>query len=105
MNRLMAALVNHKPLEDHAENERALLKHIQFCQQVFDSDADWKYKYDRIFKIARQFIRPLLTQMGLDFDYYDPDTSYEEDVTAYMNALNYNVLPSVKAVLGEDDGG
>ena len=38
--------------------------------------------YDMIF--SEHISRKIL----IDLDYYDPDTSYEEDVTAFVNAFN-----------------
>jgi len=47
------------------------------------SDMSWEEKYDHIFsdEISNRVLQ--LT----DFDYYDPDTSYEDDVWAFMNAF------------------
>lgn len=49
------------------------------AKRIIASDLDWEEKYDMIFseEISRRF----------SLDYYDPDTSYEEDVIAFMNAL------------------
>ena len=51
--------------------------------QIVNSDLSWEAKYDlifspnlsgKVFKICR-------------LDYYDPDTTYEEDVMAFYNAF------------------
>ncbi len=57
---------------------------IAQAESIFNSDLDWETKYDQIFgmKIARKIL-----DAGYSFDYYDPDTTYQEDVTAYMRAL------------------
>ena len=50
------------------------------AKRIVDSEQlTWKKKYDLIFshEISQQF----------DFDYYDPDCGYEDDVRAFMNAL------------------
>ena len=44
----------------------------------------WKTKYNFIFskEMSKQ-----IEETGISFDYYNPDTSYEEDVTAYVIAI------------------
>lgn len=89
---------------EHVEQEIALLRHIRFCQQVFRSDASWEYKYDRIFGVHHRDIRPLLSRMRVGFEWCDPDTTEEADVTAYMDAIERNLLPNIEAVVeGEFD--
>jgi hypothetical protein len=51
---------------------------------IYTSDVEWEEKYDKIFsdEISKKVYHL--------FDWYDPDTSYEEDVTAFMIAFkNY----------------
>lgn len=43
--------------------------------------------YDVVFKIHSEIIHPMIVSLGMNFDWYDPDTSYREDVDAYLNAL------------------
>lgn len=49
-------------------------------KRIINSDLSWEDKYDMIFseEISRNF----------SLDYYDPDTSYQEDVMAFMGALD-----------------
>jgi hypothetical protein len=63
-----------------------LLSDIEEIEKIIDSDCDWEYKYDRVFGYTKN-IRVLLDELNILFDYYDPDTSYEEDVMAYIRAL------------------
>lgn len=44
-------------------------------------------KYRVAFAWVSTYIRPQLTLVGLDLDYYDPDTSYEEDLSALARGL------------------
>jgi hypothetical protein len=53
---------------------------------ILGSGATWEYKYDRIFGMSRG-IRGLIDELDISFSWCDPDTSYEEDVTAYVEAL------------------
>jgi hypothetical protein len=51
------------------------------AKEIYDSSILWEAKYDLIFseRISKK----------VSFSWYDPDTSYEEDVTAFMNAFDY----------------
>lgn len=61
-------------------------------QQLIKEDVDWEIKYDLIFsKNVSRRIFTLLSELNIRFDYYDPDTSYEEDALAFANALNEKV--------------
>ena len=53
------------------------------AKRIYDSDIDWELKYDLIF--SEDISKRIFSLINLD--YYDPDTSYEEDVRAFMNAL------------------
>jgi hypothetical protein len=55
-----------------------------FVNEIYNSDIDWEEKYDLIFtkSVSLYVIREI------SLDYYDPDTSYEEDVKAFVNAFN-----------------
>ena len=52
--------------------------------QIVNSDLSWEAKYDLIFS-------PNLSRKVFDIasgmSYYDPDTTYEEDVMAFYNAF------------------
>lgn len=55
---------------------------------VTQDDVDWELKFDLIFspEVSRRIFQ-LFSELNVSFDYYDPDTSYEEDVQALANAL------------------
>jgi hypothetical protein len=60
-----------------------LLSQIRVAEAIFKSEKTWEEKYDQIFRMGIwQNIRETHS-----FDWYDPDTSCEEDVTCYINAL------------------
>jgi hypothetical protein len=50
------------------------------AKRIIASDLEWDEKYDMIFseEISRKF----------KLNYYDPDCGYEDDVMAFMNALD-----------------
>jgi hypothetical protein len=71
-----------------------LLKTIhENANRIFNSEASWETKYELIFSdaISEKVFRELR------LDYYDPDTTYEEDVTAFMNAFNQKMEDILKA--------
>lgn len=67
-------------------DEQNLLVILNKVDSIYQSEADWEYKYDRIFGMSKE-ISSLLKSLNLTLEYYDPDTTYEEDVRAYVNAL------------------
>lgn len=69
-----------------SEQRNKLLQSISTAEAIFQSESDWEYKFERIFGMSGD-IKQLMDELGLSFDYYDPDTTYEEDVTAYVEAL------------------
>ena len=55
------------------------------AKTIVESDMSWESKYDLIFseEISRKF-----SSIARGFDYYDPDTTYEEDVMAWYNSAH-----------------
>jgi hypothetical protein len=52
------------------------------AQSICDSNLSWETKYDLIFSASiSQKMHSILR-----LDYYDPDTTYEEDVRAFCRA-------------------
>ena len=52
----------------------------------------WEIVYDRVFcKKCSVRVFELCNDMGSRLDYYDPDTSYEEDVKAFIYALREKI--------------
>ena len=68
------------------EGDNRLVIDIKINQaiSIFQSDLDWEIKYDKIFSMG---IWQLIRQSGYSFEWDDPDTTYEEDLTAYVIAL------------------
>ena len=65
------------------EQLQELKKLIDEVVRVYESAAEWKVKYDLIF--SEHLSRRICDIVCIE--YYDPDTSYEEDVRAYVVAL------------------
>lgn len=69
--------------------KKKLLKLHRKANEIYNNDRfSWEKKFDKIFsdKISVK-INSLIR-----LDYYDPDTTYEEDVSAYIAALNDYVV-------------
>lgn len=60
-------------------------RRIRQARRIFASDREWEDKYDAIFNLG---IWQAMRNAGEPLpDYADPDTTYQEDVTAYMQAI------------------
>ena len=65
--------------------EEKLEKLNRKANEIYESEFfTWEEKYDQIFseKISRKVFKMIR------LDYYDPDTSYQDDVQAFMTAFN-----------------
>lgn len=67
------------------ENTIKFIKIARLARRIQDSGADWQDIFDVIFSSD---IGDALDATGIEFSYDDPDTSYEEDVRAYVTAAN-----------------
>lgn len=67
------------------KNEYKFLKLSIKAIKIFEDESlSWEEKYDAIFS---EDISRKIRDTGAYVDWCDPDTSYEEDVTAYIKAL------------------
>jgi hypothetical protein len=73
------------------------------CQDIMQSDLHEEVKYDMIFsdKISKQ-VFSLFNQTPIKFDYYDPDSSYEEDYQAFCYALDEHIINLKNNVQNQD---
>ena len=80
-------------LEKRSMGERrgkfAELKQIAAeLEEVLLSDAITdEEKYELTFWTNSEKVQPILKELSLRLEYYDPDTTYMEDSWAYVNAL------------------
>lgn len=79
----------------------------EVCEQARAQGTEqaWKLAFGLVFSDhGSGRVRAVLGALNIDFDYYDPDTSYEEDVLAYVTALQslhrqaQPILQALKAV-------
>ena len=80
-----------------------LIEEIDELIRIYETDIDWESKYDLIFYTHKETIHPLCNDIGMNFDWYDPDTSYEEDVRSYMEALKEFQTKLKKTVPAKQD--
>lgn len=81
-----------------------LIKNIDVVLSARDSlgqhGSDHDVLYDLVFECWRENIDPLLQELGVDFEWYDPDTTPEADVRAFADALEQRVRPTMRNLLG-----
>lgn len=71
-----------------------LVKLNQRIQNLIqENNISWETRYEIIFssQVSKQ-IFTYFKEIGIVFDYYDPDTSYEEDVKAFADAVNDKIV-------------
>lgn len=68
-------------------NEQLSVIYMECESIVNNNELEWEDKYDLIFSdnISKKVFEIC------SMDYYDPDTSYEEDVMAFVNALKRKI--------------
>lgn len=69
------------------------LKNLQKeANEIYNSDMPWETKYKLIFSknISRRF-NELIEEINEHFSYYDPDSDYDDDVIAFMSAMNEKI--------------
>lgn len=69
------------------------LKNLQKeANEIYNSDIPWETKYKLIFSknISRRF-NELIEEINEHFSYYDPDSDYDDDVIAFMSAMNEKI--------------
>ncbi len=65
-----------------------LISAIEESERYFNANVDWETRFDVIFGRHGTAIRPLVEELPISFKWFDPDTTYEEDVRAYMYELS-----------------
>lgn len=76
-----------------ANNATEQLKKLQKeANEIYNSDIPWETKYKLIFSknISHKFYE-LIEEINEHFSYYDPDSNYDDDVIAFMSAMNEKI--------------
>jgi len=68
----------------------AFVQEVVANAQVHTGDEDvWHMTYNLVFSDnCSSLAYDLMKELNISFDYYDPDTTYQEDVEAFAQALN-----------------
>ena len=74
---------------------RNLIIEIEGLESIFESEASWELKYELLFGSS---VRDHLGNVGIDFQWHDPDCGYEEDARAFMEALSATKEDLTKAI-------
>ena len=61
-----------------------LLRIVNQAERIIAAEISWRTKYDLVFS---DDIAGAVRDLNIRLEWYDPDTSYEEDVLAYMSAI------------------
>ena len=66
-----------------------IVSNAQAMDATSDGQDPWEAAYDLVFSdaVSRQ-VYATVRSMGQSLEYYDPDTSYEEDVQAFADAVS-----------------
>lgn len=72
------------PIPDPLARSRTFVRLADTAAAIMASDAPWRTKYDLIFSDE---VSCAMRNTGLMPDYHDPDTSSEEDVRAFVRAV------------------
>lgn len=79
---------------------RQFLALCEKTMKIFESDTSWEVKYRLIFAISGEM--RALDNRKFSPEYCDPDTSYEEDVRAYVRALKELMTDYQKVIVALD---
>ena len=76
---------------------------LREARTVYESDSIWKVKHDLLFTHKGNVVEPLLETLGLELKCYYPDTSHQDDVVAYYDALK-SLVKGLPGWEDDDDG-
>lgn len=70
----------------------AFLELFDEMDRLYYSEASWETKFDLIFDLAAE-----IAALGFTVEYYDPDTTYEEDTSACFEAHRQRAVEFARA--------
>ena len=84
-NRWKVIIISDKQYTKILELQNPLVSLYEEALEFWESDFSLEEKYDKIFSedISKEVFR-----IAPYFSYYDPDSSYEEDILVFLRALN-----------------
>ena len=66
---------------------QSIIQSIFLLHHIAYSKAAWMTKYELVFAQADS-VKAAIKEIGMELEWYDPDTSYEDDLIAFMKALD-----------------
>ena len=77
--------------QNTVELQRLVTQVLEWVSNAEDEDTDetWERVYHLVFS---RNVSTAIKNMGVELNYYDPDSSYREDVQAYAEALQQKIL-------------
>ena len=66
---------------------QSIIQSIFLLHHIAYSEAAWMTKYELVFTQADS-VKAAIKEIGMELEWYDPDTSYEDDLIAFMKALD-----------------
>ena len=73
-----------------------LMEQILTAEKLFDSGLSWSKKHSTIFHLN---IYDKARDLGIEVEWYDPDSSYADDVNAFMKVV-VEIKEAVQVLLG-----
>jgi hypothetical protein len=70
---------------DQLAGAQAFVSAAWLAKRIAQSSLPWKDKYSLIFSAE---VSRVIFDSGIPFDWVDPDGSYEDDVRAFVDAVN-----------------
>jgi len=66
---------------------QSIIQSISTLHYIAYSGVSWHTKFELIFAQADS-VKAAIKEIGMELEWYDPDTSYEDDLIAFMKALD-----------------
>ncbi len=81
--------LNNHDADLFREKIQGFINITELAKRIRDSDLEWETKYDLIFSNHISVrLRNIAEGLGFEVKYYDPDTSYQADVIAFVDAYS-----------------
>ena len=66
---------------------QAIIQSIFLLHHIAYSEVSWRTKFELVFAQADS-IKAAIKEVGIELEWYDPDEDYEEDLMAFIKALD-----------------
>ena len=66
---------------------QSIIKSISILHAIAHSEVSWQTKFELVFTQADS-VKDAIKGIGIELEWVDPDTSYEDDLMAFIQALD-----------------